>query len=129
MTEPARPRFGEDDLAFVRGVREVEIETARGPDAPRHRAVIWVVVDDDDRVLVRTYLGPRSRWYREALANPSCRLLAAGRVLDVRAELADDPVRIEAYSRAVQAKYAKSRSTPFMLEPHVLPTTIELLPR
>lgn len=124
----SEPRFGADELAFLRAVEEVEIETARSAEAPRHRAIIWVVVDERDRVLVRTFRGPGSRWYREALANPRCRLLAGARALEARAVAADDEELIEAYSRAVQRKYARSRSTPFMLEPHVLSTTLQLLP-
>jgi hypothetical protein len=47
----------------------------------------------------------------------------------VRAVPADDQERVEAYNAAVQRKYARSKSTPFMLEPHVLPTTLELVSR
>jgi hypothetical protein len=122
-------RFSPSDLELLRNTKEVAIETRAAPDAPVHEAVIWIVVDAADRVLMRTWLGPDTRWYREAHAQPECRLLVAGRDLDVRVVAADDDERVQAYSEAVQRKYAKSKSTPDMLEPHVLPTTLELLPR
>jgi hypothetical protein len=122
-------RFSPSDLQLIRDSEEVAIETRAAAGAPVHQAVVWVVVDDADRVLIRTWKGPGTRWYREALAEPDTRLHVGGRILDVRAVPADDPERIEAYNAEVQRKYARSKSTPFMLEPHVLPTTLELVPR
>ena len=122
-------RFSPSDLELLRDSEEVEIETRAAPEAPVHRAVIWIVVDAADRVLIRTWKGPHTRWSREVQAQPDCRLHAGGRALDVRAVPASDPDRVEGYSGAVQRKYARSRSTPSMLEPQVLPTTLELLPR
>jgi hypothetical protein len=86
------------------------------------------VVDDRDRVLVRTYRGPGSRWYREVLTNPSCRLLGRGIALQFRVERADDADRIAACSAGLAAKYAGSPSTPAMLRDEVLATTLELVP-
>jgi hypothetical protein len=45
-------RFAPDLLERLRGEEEVRIETSRGPDAPAHRTIIWIVVDRQDRVLV-----------------------------------------------------------------------------
>lgn len=115
-------------LDLLRDATEVRIETSRGPGAPVHRTTIWVVVDARDRILVRTYRGPRSRWYREALANPSCRLHVAQRVVDVRAVPADDPERIAACSAGLRRKYAGDPATPAMLRAEVLDTTLELQP-
>lgn len=122
-------RFSPADLALLRDTREVSIETSAGEGAPVHRTVIWVVVDGEDRVLVRTYRGPGSRWYREVLARPDCRLRVGDQVLDVRAVPAGDDDRIAAYSDELLRKYARSRSTPSMLADELLPTTLELLPR
>jgi hypothetical protein len=122
-------RFSPSDLELLRESKEVEIETRAAPAARVHRAIIWIVVDDADRVLIRTWKGPHTRWYREALAEPDSRLHVGGRAVDVRVVAADDPERVEAYNAAVQRKYARSKSTPYMLEAHVLPTTLELLPR
>lgn len=121
--------FDRATLELLRGVNEVEIETSRAAGATRHRTVIWVVVDAEDRVLIRTYLGPGSRWYREALSNPECRLHVGERMLDLRAMPAADDARIGAYNEELLRKYARSKSTPLMLAEHVLPTTLELLPR
>ena len=122
-------RFGPADLALLRDAQEVSIETRADADAPVHRTVIWVVVDREDRLLIRTYLGPGSRWYREVLAQPDCRLQVGDRVLEVRAAPAGDDDRVAAYNEELLRKYARSRSTPFMLVDEVLPTTLELLPR
>ena len=122
-------RFSSGDLALLRDAREVDIETRAGPDAPVHRTTIWIVVDNQDRALIRTYQGPNSRWYREVIAEPDCVLHVAGRALPVRAVGAADPDRVEAYNAEVQRKYARSRSTQAMLADELLPTTLELLPR
>jgi hypothetical protein len=122
-------RFSAADLSLLRDRQEVDIETRAGPDSPAHRTTIWIVVDDQDRALIRTYLGPDSRWYREVRAGPDCLLHVAGRVLPVRAVAADDPDRVAAYSAAMQDKYATSRSMRAMLADALLPTTLELLPR
>ncbi len=121
--------FDPATLELLRGAEEVEIETSRERGAPSHRTIIWVVVDAQDRVLIRTYLGPGSRWYREALGAPQCRLHVGGRIIDVRVTPAADPVRIAAYNEELLRKYARSKSTPFMLVDQVLPTTLQLLPR
>lgn len=118
----------EDHLRLLRDTREVEIETSRGEDRPVHRTIIWVVVDDADRVLVRTYLGPGSRWYREALANPRVRLLVGGRAMNFVVQRADDPERVEACSSGLRAKYRPGSSLDAMLRAEVLDTTLELRP-
>lgn len=116
------------ELDLLRGAHEVRIETARGEGAPVHRTIIWVVVDDRDRVLIRTYRGPGSRWYREALSSGRCRLLVDGHALEFRLEEADDPERIAACSAALAAKYQGDPSTPAMLRDEVLGTTLQLHP-
>jgi hypothetical protein len=122
-------RLPADVLALLRDTQEVEIETRPAPDVPPHLTVIWVVVDEQDRALIRTYRGPRSRWYREATADGTARIHAGGYTIDVRVEHAADPERVEACSEALRRKYASSRaSLAAMLVPEVLPTTLELLP-
>lgn len=118
----------DEERQLLRTTREVRIETSRGPDAPVHRAIIWVVVDAADRVLVRTYLGPGSRWYREALARGRCRLLVGERGIDFTVEAADDPERTAACSDGLRAKYRRSGSLDAMLRDEVLSTTLELHP-
>lgn len=116
----------DEERELLRVTHEVRIETSRGPDAPLHRAIIWVVVDEAGRVLVRTYLGPGSRWYREALAAGRCRLLVGERGIDFDVEAANDAERITACSDGLRAKYRRSGSLDAMLRDEVLGTTLEL---
>jgi hypothetical protein len=113
----------------LRGARTVRVETSAGAGRPVHEALIWVVVDDAGRVLVRSWRGERGRWYRELRANPSGTLLVGSRRVPVRAEHAADPERVEACSRGLRQKYASARgSLAEMLVDAVLPTTLELHP-
>jgi hypothetical protein len=121
--------FSAEVLDEVRARMEVRIETRRNADAPVHRTIIWIVVDDRDRVLVRSWLGERGRWYREVLVNPECVLWLGDQAIPVHAEPATDPERLAAASAGLSNKYARSSSLPSMLAPHVLPTTLELRPR
>jgi hypothetical protein len=122
-------RFSPADLSLLRDAREVDIETRAGPGSPVHRTTIWIVVDDEDRALIRTYRGPNSRWYREVMAEPDCVLHVGRRALPVRAVPAADPDRVEAYSAAMLRKYRDSRSAQAMVADDLLPTTLELQPR
>ena len=127
MTEPMG--FVADVLDRLRKTDEIRIETRAGPSAPAHRTTIWVVVDDRDRVLIRTYRGPTSRWYREARANADCALWLGSESLPVLAEPADDLDRIAAASRGYETKYAGDPEVRGMVAEAQLPTTLELLPR
>ncbi len=118
----------DDQRELLRAAREVRIETSRGEGAPVHRTIIWVVVDDANRILVRTYLGPGSRWYREALASGQARLLVGEHALDFRVETASDPDRVQSCSDGLRAKYRRGASLDAMLRDDVLETTLELLP-
>jgi hypothetical protein len=118
----------DEQRELLRTAHEVRIETRRAKDAPVHRTVIWVVVDDAGRVLVRTFLGPESRWYREALRLGRCRLLLNGREVDFAVEPAADPERVRACSDGLRAKYRRSASLDAMLRDEVLGTTLELRP-
>ena len=121
-------RFDPADLALLRDEEEVELETAASDEGPEHRAVIWVVVDDQDRVLIRSYRGPGARWYREIMARPDGVLHVQGRALAVSAVSAGDPERVGACTEALRTKYAGQHSMPVMLRQY-LETTLELLPR
>ncbi|HET6380911.1 MAG TPA: nitroreductase/quinone reductase family protein [candidate division Zixibacteria bacterium] len=118
----------EEEVGLLREAEEVRIETSRGPDAPVHRTTIWVVVDERDRVLVRSVRGERGRWYREVLANPECALLVARHRIPFRAEPAGDEERIRACSEALRRKYAADPALGSMLRPETLPTTLQLRP-
>jgi len=121
--------FDAATLTELRDLRTVRIETSRAPEQPPRAATIWIVVDDVDRVLVRSIRGERGRWYRDLRAQPLGAVLVAGRRLSIRAELADDPERIESCSQALAAKYARSgASLASMLVEDVLHATLELRP-
>ena len=121
--------FTDVDLDVLRAARTVAIETSAAPDTERHRAVIWIVVDDDDRVLVRSVRGRRGRWYRELVANPAGAVEAGGARLPIVAEVATDDERVRSCSDALSAKYRSAGgSLAAMLLPEVLDATLELRP-
>ena len=120
--------FADADLALLRDTPEVRIVTTAREEATVHRTIIWVVVDSHGRVLIRSYLGPNARWYREALAHSACRMEVGERALEVHAEPAIDPERVASCSDGLRIKYAGHGSMPIMLRQH-LETTLELLPR
>jgi hypothetical protein len=138
MAPPAEARaarrvvtgFDAATLDALRVARTVRIETSRGAGQPVHETIIWIVVDDGDRVLVRSVRGRRrSRWYREIVANPRGAVMGFGSRVDVRAEPATDHDRIEACSDALRAKYpGAGQSLASMLRDEVLDTTLELKP-
>jgi hypothetical protein len=117
--------FATDDLRRLAAAHEIDIET-QAPDGPIHRTTVWVVVDDDE-VFVRTYLGPESRWYREALANPAVAIHVDGRRLAATAIPANDPDTIERVSAGFRAKYRPGASTNAMAT-QFLDTTLRLEP-
>jgi hypothetical protein len=118
--------FSEEDLASLERAEEVEIET-QGPGQAARRAVIWVVVDDGE-AFIRTYKGPDSRWYRDAMANPAVAIHVDGRRIPATAIPATDPDSIERTSSGYLRKYARDRATQAMLAPDVLETTLRLEP-
>jgi hypothetical protein len=120
--------FDASDLAQLRDEEEIEIETAAGDGGPVHRAIIWVVVDEADRVLIRSYRGPGARWYREVTAMPDCRIHVRGRVIEATTVPAGDPERVAACSAGLRTKYAADPAMPRMLRDY-LETTLELRQR
>ena len=125
MTDPGfDPRL----LERLRQEIEVVLETRSDADAPPHRAIIWVVVDDEDRVLVRSYRGATARWYREATSGTPVSLVVAEEAVRVAVEVARDEDRIRACSAELERKYAGDPSTPAMVRDEVLDTTLELHP-
>ena len=68
-------KFDADTLRELRDVQEVMIRTEKHP---KSAVVIWVVVADDE-VFVRSWLGPRGRWYRDLAAGGPATLEFADR--------------------------------------------------
>lgn len=123
MTDPA---FDAATLARLRDLVEVDIETSA--EGATHRATVWVVVDESDRVYVRSWKGPGARWYHEAVAGGSARLVFEGTTVPVTVERATDSERIEACSAELLAKYAGDPGARSMVRDEVLDTTLELHP-
>ena len=121
-------RFAPPTLERLRGAREVEISTRGGGDGPEHRAVIWVVVDADGRVLVRSYRGSGARWYREALTGIGTALVVDGTSLPVQVLGAADRERVASCSAGLLSKYAGDPAARSMVRDEVLGTTLELVP-
>lgn len=121
--------IGDTLLDALRAARTVRIETSAGPGRDVHEAIIWVVVDEADRVLVRSWRGERGRWYRELRAHPLGTLRVGEIAVAVRAEPAGADDRVEACSRGLREKYAGAGgSLSGMLLDEVLSTTLELVP-
>jgi hypothetical protein len=122
------PRFPEAVRARLAPAREVLIETSRGGGRAVHRTIIWVVVDTAGRVLIRSWLGPGARWFREATANPRGAVwIGDDDRIPVRFQAATDADRVAALDAGYRAKY-RGRSLEAMLDPELAATTLELLP-
>jgi hypothetical protein len=120
--------FEADDAALMREARTVEIETSAGHGGATHRAIIWIVVDEDGRAFVRSWLGQRGRWYRELAANHDGAVHVGNRRIPIRAKHAD-AAGIEACSRLLRVKHRSSKGSLLsMLRDEVLDTTLELEP-
>jgi hypothetical protein len=115
-------------LERLRTEIEVRIATRPAPDGPEHRTIIWVVVDDAGRVLIRSYRGARARWYREALSGTEVALVVGAERHPITVEHATDAERVAACSTELERKYAGDPATPAMLRADVLDTTLELHP-
>ena len=117
--------FSEEDLASLEGAEEVEIET-QAPGNPARRTVVWVVVDEAE-VFIRTFKGPDSRWYRDAMANPAVAIHVADQRLPATAIPATDPDSIERVTNGFVAKYRPGASTTAMATQY-FDTTLRLEP-
>ena len=115
-------------LDRLRDEIEVRIETRPSADGPVHRAIIWVVVDDIGRVLVRSWRGATARWYREAVAGAEAGLIVGRERLPIRVERATDAERVAACSAELERKYAGDPAVRSMVRSEILDTTLELHP-
>jgi hypothetical protein len=119
-------RFDPAILDRLRRARRVHIETRAAADRPVHRTVIWIVVDERDRVLVRSYRGAGARWFREAIGAGPTAIVAGSLGVSVRVERAFDDDRIGSCSEALGVKYAGDPAARAMVRDEVLDTTLEL---
>ena len=120
--------FDTRTLEVLDRAMEVEIETLR-PDGMPRMTTIWLIVDHGE-VFVRSWKGDRGYWYQGALDSPDdVTLHVAGRAIAVRVIPAIDHASIDRCSVALERKYAGDPSTPSMVRPAVLGTTLRLEPR
>jgi len=116
--------FDKDVLSDLRERKEVSIRTDKHPGTA---VTIWVVVAGGD-VFVRSFLGPKGRWYRDLASGGSATLEFGGRRLEVRAVPANEPDTVARVSRAFLGKYRPSSYAQAMVQPGTLPTTLRLDP-
>ena len=107
---------------------EIRIRT-RAADGTVHRTIIWPIVDDAGRILVRSYRGASARWFGEVTSGRLVEIeLPDHTIVPVEVEHATDPDRVAACSAGFEAKYAGDPATPAMVDESVLDTTLELRP-
>jgi len=116
--------FSTDELDLLDRTEEIEIETT-ADDGVVHRTIVWAVVADGE-VFVRSYRGPKARWYREALEHPVVAIGVDGRRLPAQATHATDAPSIERTSAALLRKYANDPAAKAMVRPDILDLTIRL---
>ena len=116
--------FDAATLEELRGTQEVRIGVG---DRPDRGVVIWIVVLADE-VFIRSYQGPKARWYRSAIAEGHATLEVDHRLIPARAVPVTDAATIAAVSDAYLAKYAGSPYAKAMVQAEVLPTTLRLEP-
>ena len=129
MSVQHQRRFARDVLELLRDVEEVQIEPRSSDGASKGPVTTWVVTTGDD-VYVRSYRGPRGRWYQALLAHPEGVLHVGPREVPFRAVHINDSDTIAQASEAYRRKYARkwSKETADMLVEEVLPTTLRLEP-
>jgi hypothetical protein len=88
---------------------------------------IWSVVSGGD-LYVRAYNGPRSRWYRAAMAQKAGRIRIAGAEHEVAFAPADDAV-LDAVDDAYRAKYGQSAYLAPMIAEGPRSATVRVTPR
>jgi hypothetical protein len=118
-------KFDAETLGALRDEQEVFIRTGKHP---KSAVVIWVAVADED-VFVRSWLGPKGRWYRDLAAGGPATLEFAGRRLAVQAIPAADEASVVRTSREFLTKYQRSSHAQEMVRAETLPTTLRLVPR
>lgn len=126
MPYPAAMHFPAPALSAIDAAVEVVVET-RSADGTPHRTIVWIAVDGQD-AYVRSVLGERGRWYREAIELGSLVLHVGDSAIPARAFRVDDPTETARATAALAGKYAGDPDMPPLLRPEVLPTTLRLEP-
>jgi hypothetical protein len=119
--------FSDVALEKFADTKEVDVET-RSAEGKLHSVIIWIVVLDGVPY-VRSYRGPKGRWFRELMARKEG-AIKVGRVrYPVRPKLVKDSATNERVSQAIRTKYKSSKASVVgMVLPEVLATTARLEP-
>jgi hypothetical protein len=120
--------FPADIKKVLRERPEIRIETEEGGE--RHSTIIWVVVTPDG-VFVRSYYGPKGKWYQRVKRTAAAVLGVGRRRVPVRAQPDTDPEHNRRIDEAYQKKYGdrSPAETEGMVKPTtVRRTTLRLLP-
>jgi hypothetical protein len=121
--------FAPDILAELRDRAEVRIETE--DDGKRSSVIIWVVVTREGGVYVRSYRGPKGKWYQRTRRDGQAGLRVGRRTLRVRAEPDSDSELNRRVDDAFNEKYGSRwpKETEAMVKPaSVRRTTLRLTP-
>ena len=117
------------ELDQIGQAEELQIAPQRPDGSLPPYLPIWVVRDGDD-LYVRSYRGPRGKWYRTAHDQRQGRIKAGSIERDVSFADAPDDSR-DAISQAYESKYARYGRDYLdpMTAPDVAGTTLRLVPR
>ena len=119
-------QFDSQTLKQLANTKAIEIETYSAT-GQTHRIVIWIMVEDQN-VYVRSWLGPKGRWYKEITANPNGAIHMDGQRLPVHAVPVTDEAIITRVSDNILRKYHNSSSAKDMVREEILSTTLLLEP-
>jgi hypothetical protein len=111
-------------LEKLKDVEEIRVATGSKLD---HKATIWIVVVNGEP-FVRSFTGPKGKWYRNVQKHPEVELEFDGDRVRMRAIPVSDQHTIEAVSKAYLEKYRSSPYAKEMVRDEVLPTTLRLEP-
>lgn len=124
----ARKDFPADVKKELDARPEVRVETEE--DGQRHSTIVWAVVTPAG-VFVRSYHGPKGRWYQRVKRTGTAAVRVGRRRVAVRAEPDRDPSRNRRIDEAYQKKYGGRwpAETDAMVKPaSVRQTTLRLMP-
>lgn len=118
-----------DTLGRISASDDLHIAPFR-PDGTTHGTLTWIwSVVVDNRLFVRPWNGPRSRWYQAALTQGAGRITAAGEGFDVTfTRIGDDEELNLAIDDAYRTKYTGSAYLPPMITAGPRSTTVEITP-
>ena len=121
-------RFDHHTLVRLQDADEIEMRTERSDGVATSRP-IWIVVVDGTPY-VRSYLGERSAWFRQARARGRAEIGVDGEDVAVALASATGGDLDERISAAYQDKYGRRSPGPTeaMVTPQVVATTLRLEP-